>query len=749
MANSVVVRQGMDKSNEHWRCFPPFLWLLRDMLICMPERNGRKLTQTEYLTTEVLGSDNSDSMGVAVRKTLTQCFPTFDCKTLPPPSTHVEVMANISTSLEKLNISFNQGVDELIAFIKVNIKAKKVFDAAGTKCDGPTLAILVKEVTKAVNDPHSIPTLDSTWKLVMESRCRSVQESLLSEYCNTIKYHYDETSKGGPLEEVADHEPKYSKSLMGIHDTLWSELRKKLNNELGPLLNLKVTGECTLEMVTDQLEKQLIQTLWETDPSTQARVKKVVGGALLPIAEENRKRSWEFCNQLFTKLYTTLRQKVQTTGGEEGYTPDKLTADIKALVQDYDAKSVGPEKWRVRAAMETTIKLNKELFQKHLHEVIQHAKKERETKEMYEKLRNEHPELKESRNQIVEKFDNFAKQQREAEEKRQQEFDTEMKKLKEKLKLQEEREKEMKEKEMELRIEHVQRLTTESLRREMAEEKLKQIKETFAKNKQEECIRKAIADEEMQKMQQKIEENNKVKEAKRKAQQQEIDGLKAQIKEWEQKLEQKIKQEDEQKTKADKKIQEMEQRLMQKAQKEEAKKLRQKAEESHEQWLIIERMKADHECMLHKFKQEKERKQKENVEEARITIDRLKQQVQDEKKEKDLQKKEWEKHLTEKENETSALNDRIAILCTEVESLTKEKRILSHKVETLSEEKRILSCKVETLSKETRTSSSEVKLLAAAKGAMFSEANVKKLNRDIDDFEKKNFFRRAFGKECK
>ena len=729
MANSVVVRQEMDKSDEHWKFFPPFLWLLRDVLIHMPERNGRELTPTEFLTTEVLSGDNSDSVKVAVYNTLTRCFPTFECKTLPPPSTDKKVMAKVSTSLEKLDSLFNQGVDELIAFVKANIKAKKVFDAAGAKCDGPTFAIFVKKINEAVNDPQSIPALDSTWKLVVESRCRSVQERILSEYCNSMKYRYDETSKGGPIEEVADHELEHKKSLMGIHDTLWSELRKHLNDELGPLITLKVTRECSLEM--DELEKQLIQTLWETDPSTQARVKKVVGGALLPIAEENRKRSWKFCNQLFADLYTPIREQVQMTEGEDGYTPDKLAADIKALVQEYDAKSVGPEKWKVRAAMETTIKQNKELFQKHLHEVLQYAKKEREAKEMYENLRNELQELKESRNRIAEKFDNFAKQQQEAEERRQQEFDTEMKELKEKLQKQEEKEKEMNAKEMKRRIEDSQQLTENFFLRERAEEKLKEMEKTLTKNREEELIRKARADEETQKLKQKIEEN-KLKEAKRKEKlEQEIDGLKAQIKEAEQKLKQKDHwEEDEQKAEADNKIKKMEETLREKEKKEaeeEAKhqqKLRQKAEEYYQQQLIIERMKDDHERMVNKIKQEKEeeRKQKELVQkESRITIDCLNQLVEHEKAEKELQKKEWEKQCSEKEKETSALSNRIDTLSTEVESLTEEKEILSSKVETLSVEKGALSSKVKTLSDEKGALSSKVETLSKEKGTLSSQ----------------------------
>ena len=46
------------------------------------------------------------------------------------------------------------------------------------------------------------------------------------------------------------------------------------------------------------------------------------------------------------------------------YTPEDLADDIKRILQVYDAKSVGPEKLKVRATMETTIKQNKKLFQK-------------------------------------------------------------------------------------------------------------------------------------------------------------------------------------------------------------------------------------------------------------------------------------------------------------------------------------------------------------------------------------------------
>ena len=125
MANSVVIRHGKQSTNnEYLKSFPPFLWLLRDTLVKMPENDGKELTPTEYLTTEVLNGDNLDSMEMAVRRALTELFPCFECKTLPPPSTDVDVMVTITTKHEQLAPLFNQGVDELIAFMKLSVRPK-------------------------------------------------------------------------------------------------------------------------------------------------------------------------------------------------------------------------------------------------------------------------------------------------------------------------------------------------------------------------------------------------------------------------------------------------------------------------------------------------------------------------------------------------------------------------------------------------------------------------------------------------
>ena len=666
MANSVIVRKGTDESNEHWKCFPPFLWLLRDMLVSMPERHGRKLTPTEYLKSVVLGGDDSDSTKTAVRKSLTRSFPSFECRTLPPPSTDATVMENVNTSMEKLDTLFNQGVNELIACVKQNIKPKQLFDATGTECDGPTFAVFVKGATEAVNDPYSIPALDNTWKMVVESRCKAVQESLLLEYSNSIRDRYNEISQGAPLEEVAN-----KNSLMEIHDTLWCEIRKKLDNEVRPLLALEVTKEYTLQIVTDQLEKQLIQTQGGTDSR-----KLVVGGALFPIIEKNRERSRQFCDNLYLKLYAPIQEKVQRTTGEDEYTPEQLAADVVTLFEKYDAQCIGPEKWNIRAQIEASLDQHKELFRAHLQQVSQHAKKDREQREEVEGLRSELREVKESKRKIDEYITDFKKELQESEERKQKEI----RELKEKVEEQRQIEKEMAKEEIERRVKEAQQLTEENFKRERAEKELKLMKETLRKTKGEAAVRQRTAESEIQKMELSIKEN-KLEEAKRKNKtEKEMNDLKAQIEEWQQKLEQKEKDHEDQIAKTDAKIKKMELNLTDQKDKSVEEKdkqkriLKEKEDKLKKQQSLMKKMEADHEDVVRKINAEKEeeRQLKEVAEEeTRTSLDRLDKAIKEGKEQHATLEKELKDQLEKNEREKAFLSGKVNKLNNDIDKFEK------------------------------------------------------------------------------
>lgn len=592
------------------------------MLVRMPEVNGKRLSPTQFLIQKVLKSKDDENMKDAVREALCNVFPKFECKTLGTPSTSEEVMANVSTSHDKLAPSFNQGVDNLITFLKKSVKPKQVFNAGA--CDGPTLAELVKKVADTVNNSDSIPPLENTWELVVESRCRTVRERLVKEYCNEIKARYDHTSKGQPLEEAPPVSNQESNiSVMGIHRQLLTEMTTKLSTEVGQMLNSQVTGGCTLQSVTTQLEEQLVQ-YHKDNPH------KVVGGALLPIVEENRERSRAFCNQLFNILYAPIRESV--AAGKDGYTAESLTVHIKNLFQEYDAKSIGPERWQVRQEAERTIKQNQEIFEKHLEELSKRAQAQRQISETYEQLQNEMQTVLKHSRQMDESVRELKEQHQEAEERRREKNETELKELKEKILL---------------------------LEQKMQD---KEIAETSENKKEEKAKQKAASDQELQTMKERF--NDKEIEETTDEEKEILDMIR-QVKFLEKV---RVLQEGEhmQAVQVDKEIKNLKRTLLQKKEEIDAEETvkyvrnlkEQKAEISNLNE-TIQFLKADHQLMKGMMEEKIAQEKKEKTyaqEEARIaqkSLDQFSEEIK-------TMKKKHEKELAEQEEKVKVLSNQLA-----------------------------------------------------------------------------------------
>jgi len=228
LARTVVVRKGK-KGNQHElrEVFPHFLWLLRDVIVDPVNKAGKPISATEYLMTRVLARDDDnfeESKEEKVGRAIVTFFPKIECRLLPPPSEDKEVMKRIESNQSKLSEQFNTGVEELVTFIKCNVEAKRVF-GKGIYIDGPTLAPLVEETIKAINEPNAIPALENTWKSVITLCCKAVQEELVAEYIQVMTARYTAASKEKPLEEDFDKKSKLTsdsvhETLMGIHRTV-------------------------------------------------------------------------------------------------------------------------------------------------------------------------------------------------------------------------------------------------------------------------------------------------------------------------------------------------------------------------------------------------------------------------------------------------------------------------------------------------------------------------------------------------
>ena len=643
MTKTVVVRQGKETS-DYWRIYPPFLWLLRDVLLEVPKIDGKEVTATEYLKREVLleGSD----MGSDICKALVNFFPSFECKILSPPSLSEDTMKHVAENMHQLNPSFNEGVERLLTFLENNVKPKKIFDAAGRGCDGRTLAELVKVIAKEV-DAGATLALDNTWKLVVESRCQAVQKNLLAKYITTVQDCYEKASGGLPIEQIADAD---TITVMGIHTQVWGNIQTMLSSELGSLLSAHVTEDYTLHTVVKQLEDQIIV-------HDQSQV--VIGGALFSVIEENRRRSSKYCTNLFHESYTPLKKKV--AAGKDGYSTADLEADIETLFQDYDKTAIGPEKLQVRSEMKKSIEENQEIFAKHLEELIKRTQEETEARKIQESLRNELQSLNESRRQLDAKFSEFTDQQRKAEKKRTEETEEEVRKLKERVEMHEIKEKEMHEKEIHLVGEEAKRKAEAEYMRKMSEAKINDLKTTLERNRKEAEAQKATFNQEIEDMQKSLKEkeneNDKFKDEK----QREIEEMEETLRKMREKETARIAEADEQ---LDKIKQDLEKKQGQ-AKKQQArleKELHDTEHKLEQQKLESEQMDKDFLKTIRDLEEENEKERKMKVlasEEAQNTRERLDQVVETGKEREAQIKISWQQKLAEKEKTKDDLSGKI------------------------------------------------------------------------------------------
>ncbi|XP_035664224.1 guanylate-binding protein 6-like [Branchiostoma floridae] len=368
LAKGLTVKKGEKiQTSLFHEFFPDFLWLLRDASLKFRDKNGKNITPTKYLITEVLESDPDnfpESTSDAVGRAILKFFPSVECKTLERPSEKKEVMNNIAQHTEKLNPEFNQGVENLTEWLLQKSRAKKGFDKVST-ISGLALSIMAKQYVEAVNDPNSIPTLDNTWKNTIEvMRVRAIEEAVKA-YKHQMHAKIAAATNNGkvPLEESEETEQHLKPVTRGrrkqntrsppSQPTLM-DLHKKVLNDVTDIFLEKIghfgisSGDQYREntFVVEQMQKRLVQREERSvdyvaaDGTTRKQEGFVVtGGELLQYIQQNRELSKSFCQDLFEQLPPA------------NYDMKKLTRDLTDARQQYEKQARGPEKWVVLQEM--------------------------------------------------------------------------------------------------------------------------------------------------------------------------------------------------------------------------------------------------------------------------------------------------------------------------------------------------------------------------------------------------------------
>ncbi|XP_078583590.1 uncharacterized protein LOC144866179 [Branchiostoma floridae x Branchiostoma japonicum] len=378
LAKGITVKQGERIQTSLFpEFFPDFLWLLRDASLKIRDKDGKNITPTKYLITEVLESDPDDffkSTSDKVGRAILTFFPSVDCATLKRPSEKKEVINNIAQHTDSLNPEFNKGVEDLTERLLLKSGVKRGYDKVST-ISGVALSIMATQYVEAVNDPNSIPALENTWKNTIElMRSRAIEE-VVKAYKHQMHSEIAAATNNGqvPLEESSETEIHLKSGARGRrkHKTrsppsqpTLMDLHKKVLNDVTDIFLEKIghfgisSGDQYSEnkFVVEQMQKRLVQReecsvdYVAADGTTRKQEGFVVtGGELHHYIQQNRELSKSFCQDLFERLSDPIRKHAESPPAD--YDMKKLTRELTDARQQYEKQARGPEKWVVLQEM--------------------------------------------------------------------------------------------------------------------------------------------------------------------------------------------------------------------------------------------------------------------------------------------------------------------------------------------------------------------------------------------------------------
>ena len=326
--SSIVVSSGTE-SEDLYKHFPNFLWLVRDAALTY---SG---TPTEYLRNEVLVRSSRakpDKVDCIVRAIIS-LFPTVECRMLPRPAIDEHILANMITSESQLNPDFVQKLEEVYDYLRSSIKPKVLESEMSTApFNGILTAELLEQYVRAVNADQNI-VLQTCWQSAYQSALYAYSNQLVTKYQKEMKAALQDDlprEQGDPSDSKSESE---NETLFQIHDRIVSSLLDDLHKEIEVLLGANCDTAIASEVVVD-FEKRI--AVYDVQNS------QVESGELLNFVNENYDRSSKFCESVFNEYYVPIHERVMEAHR------DKEQADISDMIDtmktEYFKRVVGPAK---------------------------------------------------------------------------------------------------------------------------------------------------------------------------------------------------------------------------------------------------------------------------------------------------------------------------------------------------------------------------------------------------------------------
>nr|XP_058956417.1 guanylate-binding protein 6-like [Pocillopora verrucosa] len=181
-SDSVSGESVQADTNQFRKTFPFFIWLLRDVFLCIP---GDCNSIKDFFLSRVFKFDHASKgdQSHQVAESILNFFPGFDVFKLPQPSSDPEVLLNLNRDEVQQDVkkSFFQGVQEFKALLRSKLSPKRSFND-GEYVTGEALAALVNIYVSALNTPGTVPNVQSAWESFVHTKCTETKLAALQVY---------------------------------------------------------------------------------------------------------------------------------------------------------------------------------------------------------------------------------------------------------------------------------------------------------------------------------------------------------------------------------------------------------------------------------------------------------------------------------------------------------------------------------------------------------------------------------------
>ena len=234
-----------DNKDELAQYFPCFLWLLRDFSLRLVDKNGKNITEKQYLENaleNIKGGENNEIIKEKnrVRSLIRTYFPERDCFVMVRP---VEEEKNLQKLQhlpdEQLRVEFLEQAKNFRNKVFKKIKPKAFH---GQLITGSMLLELVQSILDSING-GGIPVIENSWKYVMKNECLNKGKELIEMFVKELREHRDKNKQNEDFYTNIKNDT-YNISQKYINEFMNSDLLDdETKREYTEKLKLKINSE--------------------------------------------------------------------------------------------------------------------------------------------------------------------------------------------------------------------------------------------------------------------------------------------------------------------------------------------------------------------------------------------------------------------------------------------------------------------------------------------------------------------------